>query len=498
MRLNSSTQISLNSYNQLNSSNIKNELHSQNKSRIDSNAVKVNISSSSLNKLEPIDSNLIKHETIINSSIGWDGWNDKRAKAIEIRNEHYSKIIAKDKIFDNPAQYIKDKYYNESSPHFISDLSDEERLGAYKNELGYLKYGSNAPIKYIDPVILKEIGYMHGGLDNVQRKEFQREKVNEQFGQLLDKHNITIPQDIKLRFTIDPYTYKAEVSGTDDLNLAQSIENAINTAENSSQLFSHIYKSKFENNTQITTEKYQKKGLYHDIKNETGYELDKLEVVNGKFVIEDGTDIFEIYKENVKEGTSIPEVFKSVAISGMYEDLENLAEVGFDAVPDLVLSIDYENGSFYDVGQSKNFGTGQTQWIDDFEKKYSAESYRAGYRTPSDSNTSSIKEFDKLTIIRDALQDILNSEEDDDKLIIDSDKPTLDKNELMLKYLFKTWKEENEEDFNALLEELKRDGLIDQTFLSDNTVKRDSKSELINSYWINEVQKVNDLLNVYV
>ena len=45
------------------------------------------------------------------------------------------------------------------------------------------------------------------------------------------------------------------------------------------------------------------------------------------------------------------------------ERLSELAQNGFDSVPDLVLSIDYQNGSFYDVKQSENFGTQKNGWI---------------------------------------------------------------------------------------------------------------------------------------
>ena len=119
-----------------------------------------------------------------------------------------------------------------------------------------------------------------------------------------------------------------------------------------------------DDNTQFSAEKSQKASLYHDIQNETGYKLNELEVVDGKFVTEDGTNIFDIYKKSVKEGISVPEEFKLLVIGDTYDKLEELAKNGFDSIPDLVLSIDYENGSFYDVGQSKNFGVGQTNWIE--------------------------------------------------------------------------------------------------------------------------------------
>ena len=501
MRINPTTQINLNnSYSQLNSSKSISDLETQSESSFDTNAVKLNISSSSLSQLNQIgDNNSLKNETILQYNNEWNAWKDKKAQAKDIRNEHYAKEVAISKTFDNPVLHIKDKYYNESSPYYISDLTKDERLGAYKNESGYLEYGDRAPTGYGDPIILKEIGYMHGGVDSALKNEFNREKVNEQFGQLLDRYNITIPQDTKLTFTIDPYRFKVEVSGTDDINLISKVENAINSAENGEQLFYHIDNSEWENNSQFSSEKSLKKSIYDDIKRETGYELDTLEVVNGKFVTKDGIDIFELTKKNIKEGTTIvPKEFQSFVIDHIYNKLENLAKVGFDGVPDLILSIDYENGSFYDIGQSKNFGTSKTQWIDDFEEKYSAESYKSGYRSGG-SGDDGVKEFDKIGIIRNALQEILASKEDDNSTIkIDDDDRPLTKDELIMKYLFKEWNESSEDDFNTLIEELKKDGVIDQDFLSNTSMERDSKQEIQNSLWINEVEESKQSVNIYV
>lgn len=474
MRINSSTQYTLlNSTLKTNASDQTNSSRINAKNSFENSSVKVSISSNSLSKLDQIgDGSSLKNETIIQYRNDWNGWKDKKAKAKEIRNEYYAKIVEKDKTFDNPAQHIKDKYYNTSSPYYISDLTKDERLGAYKNESGYLEYGNRASTGYGDPVVLKEIGYMHGGVDSVLEKEYNREKVNEQFGQLLDRYNISIPQDTKLRFTIDPYRFKVEVNGLDNTNLKVRVENAINTAKNGENLFYHIDNSEWEHNSQSSSEKSLKKSIYDDIKRETGYELDTLEVVNGKFVVEDGTDIFELTKKNIKEGiTIVPKEFQSFVIDDIYNKLENLAKVGLDAVPDLILSIDYENGSFYDVGQSKSFGTGQTSWIDELEEKYSAESYKNGYRSPSASINKEVSEFDKIGIIKEALKDILE-DQDDDKLIIKGESSRLDKDELIMKYLLKTWNEFDVNDFNSLIKELRKNGVIDQKFLSSIDIEK--------------------------
>ncbi|MFW2608655.1 DUF4885 family protein, partial [Aliarcobacter butzleri] len=80
-------------------------------------------------------------------------------------------------------------------------------------------------------------------VDEAEKKAYYREAVNTQFQQLLDKYSISIPKDKNLTFTIDPYDYKVSVSGLEDKSLSSLIEDALNTASNSKELFSHIYNS---------------------------------------------------------------------------------------------------------------------------------------------------------------------------------------------------------------------------------------------------------------
>lgn len=489
MRINSSTQHTLlNSTLKINTSDQTNSSRINAKNIFENNAVKLSISSSSLSKLDD-DRNSLKNETIIQYRNEYNVFKDRKAQLRDIRNEYYSKEVEVSKQFHSPIHHIRDKYLNEDSPYFRSDLTEGERGVAYFNESSYLEYGDAAGFDRSDRIFK---GIMLNSLvESAREKEFNREKVNEQFGQLLDRYNISIHENTNLTFTIDPYRFKVEVSGTDDTHLISRVQNAINTGENGQQLFYHITNSEWENNTQYSSEKSLKKSIFDDIKRETGYELDKLEVVDGKFVTEDGTDIFELTKKNIKEGiTIVPKEFQSVVLDDIHEKLENLAKVGFDAVPDYILSIDYENGSFYDVGQSKNFGEGQTKWIDALEEKYSV---------PSKLEDEESKQLSRLEIIKEALKEISELEEDeDDKLIIDNDPATLDKDELILKYLFKTWKESDSDDLNSFLEELKKEGIFDIESLSSNNIRQSSDYIIGKMNWNDQRQTSSQALDIYV
>ncbi len=328
-----------------------------------SEAVNINIDSKTLDTLNLLSS--LEEETILKARL--NGYVNNEAKlARERLEEVYSKATKENKQFANPEQHISDKYYSQASPYYIEGLSRMEREIAYNHEMDYLKNNKLTKINYIDPN-LKDLTSIHGYIEELEEKKFNREAVNTQFQQLLDKYSISIPKDKNLTFTIDPYDYKVSVGGLEDKSLSSLIEDALNTASNSKELFSHIYNSTLDNNSQVSKEKSDKKTLFHEIKNRTGYDLRELENVDGKFLTQDGTDILELYKTGVINSKNIPEEYKGMVFELYSGKLTELGKKGFENVPDLVLSIDYKNGSFYDLGQSENFGTGKTKWIDELK-----------------------------------------------------------------------------------------------------------------------------------
>ncbi|MBL3519232.1 DUF4885 family protein [Arcobacter lanthieri] len=224
----------------------------------------------------------------------------------------------------------------------------------------YLRNGRLINHTFTD-AIFRDKGPLLGGIiDNVKSRLFDRIAVNNQFQTLLNNHGITIPKDEKLIFTIEPNYYTLKVNGAKDENLATAIEEILNkNSENVKQLFLHISGSKFEENSQFTKEKQDKLNIVNSIKEVTGYNLADLEVKGDKFITLNGVDVFEIYKENFGHRKSLTEEQRNYVLIEQQNQLTELARKGFLNIPDLILSIEYENGSFYDIGQKENFGTGK-------------------------------------------------------------------------------------------------------------------------------------------
>ena len=405
-----------------------------------SDAVSVNISSNATSNTTSL-LNSLKEETVIQSNNGYV--NLEQEAALKKMREHYLNAAKENNKFANPYDHLDEKYNNPTSPYYIQGLSKEERNAAYTNELffqrnqSYYNQTENTDANYmlLDDPFFKSLGPVSGGIiETAERKAFDREKVNTQFQSLLNKYNVTIPQDTKLSFTIDPNTLKATVSGTDDETLTKSVEDVINTADNATELFYHISSSVSDDSTQYTPRQYSKFNLTKQIKDVTGYSLKDLEIKDGKFMTPDGIDVAEIYTKKINENPKMSDYYKMMSIGSNVADLKKLAKDGFDSVPDLVLSIDYQNGSFYDVKQSENFGTEKSGWIKDWKESLFNKIKSQGYDSMTESDYLDTTQFTKK------YNDInLTSKKNSTK---SDNKEVLTKDELMLKYLLDNLEEQ--------------------------------------------------------
>ncbi|MGN7939057.1 DUF4885 domain-containing protein [Virgibacillus sp. 6R] len=297
-------------------------------------------------------------ETVIQSTNPYESESDIR---IKILDEKYSRINAINKTKSDPLGYIKDKYQNSKSPHFRSDLSAAERQAAYDNETEWLFKGK-AQNYNLQDAVFRNVTF-DGEVENENAKVYQRSQVNQQLQVLLKRYDIHIPQGTKLTFTITPIDYKVQVSGTDDEALIEQIEQVLQSGDNSKELFLHIMKSLSSDSAQFSEEAYKKYQAAREMYDVTGYQLKELKVVDGRYVTPDGRDLLDVYKEEL-EKDPVQKQTASYAITYYRSELSKIAEAGYDAIPDFVLSIDYSNGSLRDVGQSKSYGTGDTKWLE--------------------------------------------------------------------------------------------------------------------------------------
>ncbi|ATP96006.1 DUF4885 domain-containing protein [Bacillus altitudinis] len=280
---------------------------------------------------------------------------DRRMKILD---EKYEKINEQNKRFKDPQSHIYDKYRNPYSSYFRSDLTKVEREAAYTMEMSWARNNKGGQYDFNDAIFRNEKRY-DPTQESVEKKLLNRQKVNEQLQALFSTNGLNIPKNANLTFTIDPNHFKLVVSGTTDETLAKQIEDILNTSNNTRELFFHIMKSRNDDSTQFTPNSLAKFHLVNQIKTVTGYDLKDLSIVNGQFVTDTGANIFDIYKEELLKNPYTAENAR-IAASHYGAQLFDLAKNGYDSIPDLVLSISYQNGSLQDIGQQVNYGVKKT------------------------------------------------------------------------------------------------------------------------------------------
>ncbi|WEZ16723.1 DUF4885 family protein [Bacillus safensis] len=280
---------------------------------------------------------------------------DRRMKILD---EKYEKINEQNKRFNDPQDHIYNKYRNPYSSYFRSDLTKPEREAAYIMEMSWARNNKGGQYDFNDAIFRNEKRY-DPTQESVEKRILNRQKVNEQLQDLFSKNGITIPKNTNLTFTIDPNNFKLVVSGSKDESLMKQIEDLLNTTNNTRELFFHIMKSRNDDSTQFTPDSLAKFHLVNQIKTVTGYNLKDLSIVNGQFVTDNGTNIFDLYKEELLKNPYTAENAR-IAASHYGSQLFDLAKNGFDSIPDLVLSIGYQNGSLQDIGQKVNYGVKKT------------------------------------------------------------------------------------------------------------------------------------------
>ncbi|TFV07615.1 DUF4885 domain-containing protein [Bacillus stratosphericus] len=271
---------------------------------------------------------------------------DRRMKILD---EKYEKINEQNKRFNDPQDHIYNKYRNPYSSYFRSDLTKPEREAAYIMEMSWARNNKGGQYDFNDAIFRNEKRY-DPTQESVEKKILNRQKVNEQLQDLFSKNGISIPKNTNLTFTIDPNNFKLVVSGSTDESLMKQIEDLLNTTNNTRELFFHIMKSRNDDSTQFTPDSLAKFHLVNQIKTVTGYNLKDLSIVNGQFVTDNGTNIFDLYKEELLKNPYTAENAR-IAASHYGAQLFDLAKNGFDSIPDLVLSIGYQNGSLQDIGK---------------------------------------------------------------------------------------------------------------------------------------------------
>ena len=289
-----------------------------------------------------------------------NGYESKVKQYKAILEEKYKKIHQENIRQKDPWGHISDKYRNPYSPKFRSDLSETERKAAYDNETTMLQFNGKLGVVNLQDAAFRNTPLMNGQVENYEKRAFERGQVNNQIGDLLKEAGISISTGTNLTFTVNANDFSVSVSSSKDELLLRQIEQLFNTEQNGQELYRHIFKSLDVESSQRSEAAERKYSLISTLRT-TGYDLSKLERKDGKFLTPDGQDVFELYLNKMR-ANPYEKNFVAAAASHYGPTYYELAKNGFDALPDLMLSINYVDGKLEDIGQQHNYS--ETGWLE--------------------------------------------------------------------------------------------------------------------------------------
>lgn len=302
-------------------------------------------------------------------------------------NSYYSKETQNNLKYPSPEQYIYEKYKDPNSINFRTNMPEDYRDLAYKQELSLLRTGNASQLDDKFALGNASVNVLHMNVNNTVRTQ-----IEHSIEDLFDEYNVDIPKGIIFELEVDPYDFKISAKDINDDELTEEIENALNHGKNGQNLYSHIEfcnpaKLGFDEPSQYKNGDFLKNSLFYTVKDTTGFDIRELKAEEGEFVTPDGKNLWTELEEKVPPN----ELNK---FKGIYKDL---AINGWNSTPDYNLSIRCKNGKLYDKETKYGYGDNQQMWQTEYivngEPKF-----------PSETNTYKLN-FNNL----DELQDFVNN-----------------------------------------------------------------------------------------
>lgn len=149
--------------------------------------------------------------------------------------QHYAREHEENLTYDDPATHIWDKYKNPDSPDFRSDLSENERAWAYDQELDLLSGGKH--LQMSNPYAFPN-GAPTLASAATQANQACREQIDQSIQNIFAESGMEVPSSFRL--TVDQTDYSIHVTGVEDEELTEAMEQALNRGENGKNLYVHL------------------------------------------------------------------------------------------------------------------------------------------------------------------------------------------------------------------------------------------------------------------
>lgn len=248
---------------------------------------------------------------------------------------------------DEVRQYLNNKYFGADAIGYTKKWEDPETYAMLENDFQMICYGGlGLSANRNDPRLGLSASDWHEY--ETRQKATAHKSISGQFEKLLKNNNVELSAQDALQIQIDPYSFGTSVHGSTNGFTNTIIAQLLNGKGNSKNL---LYWAM--NNSAVNQDAVAKMRAWHEVNRHTGLDLRDLHAKDGFFLTPDGRNILDLVKEGIRTDSTIQGQFKDAAFEYIHGLVSGLAAKGWDAVPDVDLTVSYtaDNGFYFETGK---------------------------------------------------------------------------------------------------------------------------------------------------
>ena len=240
--------------------------------------------------------------------------------------------------YDDVDKYLCKKYFGQERIGYTKQYEEPEKYAMYKNDLNMVMYGTVRAYQFNlkDPRLSNPEYSSAEEFDRADTKA-KHDSISNNMAHLLENNGIDIG-DNSLLISINPYSKGIQIDGLDDLNMKSILLKALENSNNSTNLLHYGI-----NNENVNKDALVKYRAYSALKEYTGLDLSELILKDGKYYTVDGQNVKDLLINGINNANSVGLDFKGAAFNYTEDLLDQVAQIGWNIMPDLDIKIGYSS-----------------------------------------------------------------------------------------------------------------------------------------------------------
>ncbi len=233
---------------------------------------------------------------------------------------------------DEIQEYIYNKYFESPEDAYIQMSNNSEKYAMFENDIYAVFYGLDENnINLNDP----RINFSEEDWEKINYGSSDIDKMNAKMQEIIERNQLKLDAEAYYTITFNPYDYSVNVTD-ENQNTITAFANALNSSQNSKNFFLYA----LENSSSLNQSSVNKMYAYQNVFKYSGENLQNLRLSDGNFYTSNNENILDVIKNSLQSS-----FLNSAFINSEYNNtsnlLQNIAQLGWNNIPDLQLSMMY-------------------------------------------------------------------------------------------------------------------------------------------------------------